>query len=107
MKFNMILVNAAAKNFIDTIKYKMSHLSAEGTGWLGTMLMHGATIPSTLALLFGVSDNMPSIDVVLFIWAGLFLFFIKALINRDMLNIITNAVGFFIQAILLALVVFK
>lgn len=107
MNFNMTLVNIAAKGFIDAIKYRLSHLSAEGTGWLGTMLMHGATIPSTLALLFGVSDNMPAIDVVMFIWFGLFLFFVKALIKRDMLNIITNAVGFFIQAILLAMVVFK
>ena len=86
---------------------KFSHLSAEAVGWLAAVFMHCATIPSTLALLTGMSDRMPTLDVVLFVWGGLLLLFLKALINKDMLNIITIGFGFFIQAVLLALVVFR
>lgn len=91
----------------DQLKEKISHLSAEGVGWLGTMLIHAATIPSLLGLIFAVSDKLPSLDVVFFIWSGLLLFFVRSLIKKDMLNIITNGLGFFIQAVLLAIVVFK
>jgi hypothetical protein len=86
---------------------KISHLSSEGIGWLAVVFIHCATIPSLLSLIFAVSDKLPSLDVVMFAWSGLLLFFLKALINRDMLNIITIGIGFFIQAFLLALVVFK
>jgi len=57
--------------------------------------------------MWGISDKLPSVDVVLFLWAGLVLLFIKALVNKDMLNIITIGVGFIIQAGLLGLLVFK
>lgn len=86
---------------------KLSHLSSEGVGWLAVLFIHCATIPSLLSLIFAVSDKLPSLDVVMFMWMGLMLFFIKALIKKDMLNIITIGGGFFIQAFLLALVVFK
>jgi len=54
-----------------------------------------------------MSDKLPSLDVVMFAWGGLLLLFIRALIVRDMLHIITIGLGFFIQAFLLGLVVFK
>jgi len=47
------------------------------------------------------------VDLVLFSWAGLFCFFIKAAIQKDFLNIVTIGFGFFCQAGLLALIVFK
>jgi hypothetical protein len=90
-----------------TAAEKISHLSSEGIGWLAVVLIHCATIPSLLSLIFAVSDKLPSLDVVMFAWGGLLLFFLKALINKDMLNIITIGVGFFVQAFLLGLVVFK
>jgi len=71
------------------------------------LFIHCATIPSLLGLLFGVSDKLPSIDVVVFLWVSLFLMFIKALINKDTLNIITISIGFMVQASLLGLLVFK
>lgn len=86
---------------------KISHLSSEGVGWLAVVFIHCATVPSLLSLIFAVSDRLPTLDVVMFAWGGLLLLFLKALINKDMLNIITIGIGFFIQAFLLALVVFK
>lgn len=85
----------------------MKSLSSETVGWLAVLFIHGTTIPSVLGLLLGVSDKLPSIDVVAFLWGSLVLLFIKALINKDTLNIVTISVGFMIQAALLGLLVFK
>ena len=101
-KFDLILM--ACKKFVAE---KFSHLSAEAVGWLAIVFVHCATIPSVISLMIGLSDKLPSLDVVLFLWSGLLLMFIKSLIQRDMLLIITIGLGFFIQAFLLALVVFK
>ena len=85
----------------------VKNVSSETVGWLAVLFIHCATIPSLLGLLLGVSDKLPSIDVVVFLWVSLFLLFVKALINKDTLNIITISVGFMVQASLLGLLVFK
>jgi len=95
---------SAMNNFL---KDKLSHLSSEGIGWLAIVMIHCATIPSVLSLILGMSDKLPSLDVVVFAWGGLLLLFVKALINKDTLHIVTIGLGFFVQAFLLALVVFK
>lgn len=100
-------VGAFIEHFRINLADKISHLSAEGIGWLGIVFIHCATIPSMLALIFAVSNKLPPLDVVLFMWLGLLLFFLRALIKKDVLNIVTIGVGFFVQASLLALVVFK
>jgi hypothetical protein len=101
-KFDLILM--ACKKFVAE---KFSQLSSEAVGWLAVVFIHCATVPSILSLMLGLSDKLPSLDVVMFAWGGLLLMFIKSLIQRDMLLIITIGMGFFIQAFLLALVVFK
>lgn len=93
--------------FRSNLADRLTHLSSETVGWLGVMFLHCATLPSIFALLFAVSNSLPPLDVVLFVWTGLLMFFIRALIKKDYLNIITIGVGFFVQASLLALVVFK
>jgi hypothetical protein len=76
-------------------------------GWLAVIMIHCATLPSLLALLTGLSDKTPSLDVVLMMWAGLVLMFIRAVVLKDALNIITRGVGFMAQAVLMALILFK
>ena len=71
------------------------------------MLMHCATIPPVVGLILGISDRLPAVDVVMFVWAGLVLLFLRALVLKDMLNIITIGGGFVVQAALLGLLVFK
>ena len=88
-------------------KDSATKLSSETLNWLAVLFIHCATIPSLLALLIGASDRLPSVDVVLFIWTGLFLMFIRSLIVKDMLNAITIGVGFMVQAGLLGFLVFK
>ena len=89
------------------LKEKLQHLSSEGLGWAAGILFHCATIPSMLALIWGFTDHLPSLDVVLFVWAGLFLLFLRAVIRKDLLNVVTIGTGFIIQAGLLAMVVYK
>jgi uncharacterized protein with PQ loop repeat len=93
--------------WVKTIKENAPHVSAETMGWIAVILMHLATIPTMLAVLTGLTEKMPPVDMVLFSWVGLFCFFIKATIQKDLLNIVTIGFGFFVQASLLALIVFK
>lgn len=92
------------KEFIST---KLSVISAETFGWLAAIVLHAATIPSLLAVMAGLTDRLPGVDLVLLVWAGLTLMFIKAAVQKDMLNIVTIGVGFIVQAVMMALIFFK
>jgi hypothetical protein len=92
------------KDFVTT---KVSSISAETFGWLAAVVLHAATIPSLLAVMSGLTDRLPGVDLVLLVWAGLTLLFIKAAVQKDMLNIITIGLGFIIQAVMMALIFFK
>jgi hypothetical protein len=82
-------------------------ISAETLGWLAVIVIHAATIPTLLALMAGLSDRAPQLDMVLFLWAGLMLMFLRAVVLKDMLNIITIGLGFMVQAVLMALLLFR
>ena len=85
----------------------LAKISADTLGWLAALVLHASTIPTLLALLSGLSDRTPSLDVVLFLWAGLTLLFLRAIVLKDILNIITIGTGFIVQAALMALILFK
>jgi hypothetical protein len=68
---------------------------------------HAATIPSFLAVKAGLSDRLPSLDLVALLWLGLLLYFIRSAIIKDMLAVITIGVGFAIQALLLGFIFFQ
>ena len=80
---------------------------AEVCGYVGMVLIHGATLPPTLKVILGFATTLPPIEMVLLVWSGLFLFLIRAVANSDKLYIISNAIGFFFNSVLLALIVFK
>jgi hypothetical protein len=84
-----------------------SRISAETLGWIAVLMIHFATIPSLIAASGGLTDKMPPVDMVLFAWAGLGLLFARAAILKDMLNIVTIGFGFMVQAVLMALMLFK
>lgn len=94
-------------NWLKAIKEHAPHVSAETMGWVAVILMHMATIPTLLAVLTGLTEKMPPVDLVLFAWTGLFCLFIKATIQKDLLNIVTIGLGFFIQAALMSMIIFK
>lgn len=102
-------------NFLENLNKSMklfvtehlSKISADTLGWLAAIVIHCATIPTLMALLTGLSDRTPNLDIVLFMWAGLFLLFGRAVVLRDTLNVITIGIGFMIQAALMAMILFK
>jgi hypothetical protein len=81
--------------------------TAESVQWIGILLLISALIPSFLAVMAGVTDKLPPVDLVLFIWAALIAFFIRATIMKDMVNIITIGLGFVVNSIFMALILFK
>jgi hypothetical protein len=89
------------------VREKVAHVSAETLGWLAVIVIHSATIPSLLAVMAGLTDKMPSADIILLMWTGLTLMFVKAAVQKDMLNVITIGVGFIIQSVLMVLIFFK
>ena len=99
------LVNV--RNVMNNIRENIAQLSAETLGWIGVILVHLATIPTLVAVLTGLTEKLPPVDIVLLMWLGLLMFFVKSVISKDLLNIITIGFGFFVQAVLMALIVFK
>ena len=91
----------------DFLTNHLSRISADTLGWLAAIVLHCATVPSLLALMTGLSDRVPSLDVVAFLWAGLVLLFLRAIVLKDTLNIITIGLGFIVQAGLMALILFR
>ena len=96
-------VVAQSKEFINSL----SKTSIESFGWLAILFMHAVTIPSLFGIMSGVTDATPPIDMVLILWTGLAMLFVKSVIQKDMVNIVLNGLGFIGQAILMALVFFK
>ena len=99
-----------AKLKLNVIKFftqSFGKISADTLGWLAAILLHCATVPTLLALLTGLSDRTPSLDIVLFMWGSLMLLFGRAVILKDMLNIITIGLGFMAQATVMAIIMFK
>ena len=91
----------------DFLSNHLSKISADTLGWLAAIVLHCATVPSLLALMTGLSDRVPGLDVVAFLWAGLVLLFLRAIVLKDTLNIITIGLGFIVQAGLMALILFR
>jgi hypothetical protein len=89
------------------LEQHLPKVSAETLGWLAVVVIHCATIPTLLALLTGLSDTVPNLDIVMFMWAGLVLLFFRAVVLKDMLNIITVGLGFIVQAVIMAMILFK
>lgn len=101
-KFPMTII--ALRDFLTV---SLAKLSADTLGWLAAIVLHCATLPSFLALMSGLSDKTPGLDMILFLWGGLILLFMRAVVLKDMLNIITIGVGFILQASCMALILFK
>lgn len=95
------------QDVIEYCKTTLTVATAETISWVGIVLIHAATIPTMISIMSGLSDKMPPVDLIMFIWAGLSLLFVRAVILKDMLHIVTIGAGFIIHASLLALILFK
>lgn len=92
---------------VQFVSTRFNKISADTLGWMANITLHAATVPAMIALMTGVTDKTPSVDVVLMLWASLGLLFFRAVLLKDLLNIITIGIGFMLQATLLVLIFFK
>ena len=98
------------KIFNEVVGFFIIHLrkiTADTLNWVTAIILHAATLPGLIAIMSGLTDKLPDLEMVLFIWSALSLLFAKAIILKDRLNIITIGTGFIAQAVLLALIMFK
>jgi len=101
------IVNSIPVKVSTFFKEYFSKITSETLGWLAVIVLHSATIPTLLAVMSGLTDRMPPVDIVLLVWAGLSLLFAKAVVQKDILNIVTIGLGFIAQNILMVLIFFK
>lgn len=104
MNFSLESIKNSVQKFVED---HLSKISAETLEWLSIIVVHCATVPTLLAMMTGLSDRAPSLDIVLFIWGGLVLMFIRAIILKNALNIVTNGFGFIAQAAIMAFILFR
>ena len=76
-------------------------------GWAGLVLIHSATIPSLLSIMFNDTLQHPPMSMIAMVWGGLLLLSIRAIEQKDPLYIVSNMIGFFFNSILLALIIFR
>lgn len=84
----------------------LSKSTADTINWLGILVLLCAPIPSLLAIMSGLSDKTPPLDIILLLWGGLSLLFVKSAILKDMAMVVTIGLGFIIQSMLLGLTFF-
>lgn len=82
-------------------------LTANTLLWIAVVMLHMATLPGLIAVMGAWTDEMPQLDIVLMTWLGLAAIFLHGLITRNSLITVTVAVGFWLQAILMALIFFN
>jgi hypothetical protein len=91
----------------DKIVNSVKNISTETIGWSAICLLHAASLPSLLAIHQGISDQMLPIEMILLIWTALVLIFLKSVIQKDVVNVVTIGLGFAAQSALMALIFFK
>lgn len=77
------------------------------SGWLGMILIQSSTLPVTYNVLMGNSTHVPPFSMIFLVWSGIILYLIRAIIQKDIVHITSNTIGFVTQSALMALVVFK
>ena len=78
----------------------------ELSGWVGMILVQSATLPTLIGNILGWSDKLPPLSMVLLVWLGLTLYFVRAFAQRDVLYMVSNGLGFILNTVLLALIVY-
>ena len=78
----------------------------EIAGWLAMVMLHSNTMPTTISVIMGYNAILPPLSMVLLTWAGLALYLWRAVYQRDMLYIVSNGIGFALNSLLLAIIVF-
>lgn len=102
-----IVTEAPVQRVIHFVINHIPKITADTLEWLGIVVLHCTTIPTLMALMVGVTDRSPPLDMVLFVWTGLILMFARAILLKNRFNIVTNGAGFMAQAVAMAFILFK
>lgn len=84
----------------------LTKATADSLAWFSILIFNAATIPTFIAVMSGHSQKMPPLDIVIMIWIGLLMYFIRSVILKDMLMTVTIGLGFAAQAIFLGVIFF-
>lgn len=103
MAENFNSINKDKEMIMNNVKNKIPEMC----GWIGMILIHGATAPTSISVLVGWSTDLPPLNFVLLIWLGLSLFLVRAIYAKDTLYIVSNAIGFALNSLLLSLIAFS
>jgi len=76
-------------------------------GWIGMILIQSSTLPVTYSILNGNTSHVPPLNMIVLVWSGIILYLIRAIIQRDIIHIVSNSIGFITQSLLTALIIFK
>ena len=75
-------------------------------GYIGIALIQGATFPAMIAHIYYGEGELPPLSMTAMIWAGLALFLARSIERKDFVAVVSNAIGWFLQSIMLALITF-
>jgi hypothetical protein len=111
MNISFTVVTDMIKAFVTKLwlefKSSIRQVSIDGIGWTGLIALHAVTIPSLFGLMTGITDNTPPIDMIIILWTAMGLFYIKAILEKNVISLVIIGLGFIMQSILMALVFFK
>jgi len=100
-------VKLLLKNLYQEFKNSIKGISIEGINWTALLTLQAILLPSLFGLMSGLTDDVPPIDMVLILYAALALFYVKAIIEKNVVSLIIIGAGFIGQSILMALIFFK
>jgi lipid-A-disaccharide synthase-like uncharacterized protein len=86
---------------------KKEKLFSNIIGYVGMICIQSSTLPVTYKVLIGETTHIPPMSMVALVWIGIIFYLIRALMQKDMVHITSNTIGFITQSALLALIVFK
>jgi len=75
-------------------------------GWVGMLLVQGASFPSLYLLIITGEAELPPLSMVLMLQGGLALYFARAVRQKDIVYLVSNGLGFAIQTLLFCLIIF-
>ena len=92
---------------VDSIGNNITNIGADTLNWIAIILGHSIFIPTILALMTGLTDRTPGVDVVILVQALLLASFARSVLIKDSVATITHGIGWFTQGLLLSMIVFK
>lgn len=92
---------------VSSVGDNITSIGADTLNWITIILGHSIFIPTILALLTGLTDKTPGIDVVILVQALLLASFARSVLIKDSIATITHGIGWFAQGLLLSMIVFK